>query len=241
MRVDIWSDYVCPFCYIGKRRFEMALNQFPHRDQVQVVYRSFQLDPNTPRDVEGDMHQVLADKYGMSREKAKAMNEQVAEQARGVGLDYHFDTMLPTNTRDAHRLTHYAKQHGKMSEMTERLLHAYFTESLHIGDHPTLAKLAAEVGLNADEATAMLSGDEYAVNARQDQEEAARLGVSGVPFFVFNNKYAVSGAQSSESFAQVLNQVWEEEQAAPVLKMVQDATDSASDDGCSDGSCSVPK
>ncbi|TGV07152.1 DsbA family oxidoreductase, partial [Mesorhizobium sp. M00.F.Ca.ET.186.01.1.1] len=142
MKVEVWSDFACPFCYIGKRQLEGALSQFPNKDQVEVVYRSFQLDPTMARDTNMDMHQVLASKYGMSLEQAKGMNDRVAQQAKGVGLDYYFDTMIPTNTFDAHRLAHYAATHGKMTEMKERLLKAYFTESLHLGDHEVLAQLA---------------------------------------------------------------------------------------------------
>ncbi|KIL42694.1 DsbA family oxidoreductase [Jeotgalibacillus soli] len=211
MKVEIWSDYVCPFCYIGKRRFEEALSQFSHRDEVEVVYKSFQLDPNAKRDPDQDVHDVLAGKYGMSREKAKTMNEQVAQQAKEVGLDYYFDRMIHTNTYDAHRLAHYAAEQGKMKELTERLLKAYFTDSLHIGDHETLARLASEVGLDQEKALAVLGSDNYKEHVQNDVQEAGRIGISGVPFFVFQQKYAVSGAQPSEAFLQVLNKVWDEE------------------------------
>ncbi|UUZ91830.1 DsbA family oxidoreductase [Paenibacillus sp. P25] len=200
MKVEIWSDYVCPFCYIGKRRFEAALEEFPHKTQVEVVYRSFELDPSAKRDLGHDVHDMLASKYGMSREQAKAMNDNVTEQARTVGLAYHFDTAIPTNTFDAHRLTHFAAKHGKMHEVAERSLRAYFTESKHIGDHEALAALAAEAGLDRDEALRMLAGGEFAQEVRHDEEEAARLGVRGVPFFVIDRKYAVSGARACRSF-----------------------------------------
>ncbi|MFS0556119.1 DsbA family protein [Brevibacillus sp. 179-C9.3 HS] len=241
MKIEVWSDFACPFCYIGKRRLEGALSQFPHKDQVEVVYRSFQLDPHMERDTDLDSHSVLANKYGIPREQAKRMSDQVAQQAKGVGLDYHFDTMVMTNTFDAHRLTHYAHAHGKMKEMKERLLKAYFTESLHLGDHEVLAQLASEVGLDKEETLAMLAGDEYSEQVQADKQKGNDLGVTGVPFFVINDKYAVSGAQPGEVFLGALNQVWEEESSAPALKFVQndEKKDEQSGDNCADGSCKI--
>ncbi|TMV48912.1 DsbA family oxidoreductase [Paenibacillus mesophilus] len=236
MKVEIWSDFVCPFCYIGKRRFESALEQFPHRNEVEIVYRSFELDPNSKRDLPGDIHDMLASKYGMSREKAMAMNFNVGEQAQSVGLTYHFDMMKPTNTFDAHRLAHFAGRYGKSAEMTERLLQAYFTEGKHIGDHETLTALAAELGLDRDEVAAMLSGEEGKTEVRSDEQEASALGVRGVPFFVFNRKYAISGAQPTELFADTLNKVWSE--AHPLVFV--NGADGESADVCEDGVCGVP-
>ncbi|TKI57217.1 DsbA family oxidoreductase [Brevibacillus antibioticus] len=241
MKIEIWSDFACPFCYIGKRRLEGALSQFPHKDQVEVVYRSFQLDPQMERDTDMDMHEVLAAKYSIPLEQAKGMNDQVTQMAKGVGLDYHFDTMIPTNTFDAHRLTHFAHAHGKMKELKERLLKAYFTESLHLGDHEVLAQLASEVGLDKEATLTMLAGNEYREQVQEDKQRGNDLGVTGVPFFVINNKYAVSGAQPGEVFLGALNQVWEEESAAPALKFVQndEKKDEQSGDNCTDGSCKI--
>ena len=240
MKIDIWSDYACPFCYIGKRRLENALSQFPHRDQVEVVFRSFQLDPSAKVHGNPDIHDMLAAKYGMTRDKAKAMNEQLAEQARGVGLDFQFDSIVPTNTFDSHRLTHYATKQGKGAEMTERLLRAYFTDSLNLGDRSVLAQLAVEIGLNEQETLHMLETEDYADQVNGDIEEGQRLGVTGVPFFVINNKYAISGAQPGPVFMEVLDTVWAEEQKAPGLQLVgTDSSKASSDDGCSDGSCGI--
>ncbi len=240
MKVEIWSDYVCPFCYIGKRKLEAALGKFAHAQEVKLSYRSFQLDPNAPRDTKMNVHEMLAAKYGMSVEQAKAMNAQVVNQAKEVGLDYHLDTIILTNTYDAHRLAYFANETGKMGEMAERLLRAYFVDSLHLGDHETLAKLAEEVGLDKAAVQEMLAGDEYSAQISKDKTEGARLGISGVPFFVFNDKYAVSGAQPSEVFAQVLQKVWEEEQSTPVLQVVDTTGNgSAQNDGCADGSCKI--
>jgi predicted DsbA family dithiol-disulfide isomerase len=210
MIVEIWSDYVCPFCYIGKRRFEAAVQQFEHKDKIQVRYRSFELDPYAERNSGTDMHGLLAAKYGMSREQAKAMNGNVAKQAEAVGLKYDFDHMIPTNSFDAHRLTHFAAKHGKMSEMTERLFKAYFTDCKHIGDYETLVALAAEVGLDSQETSEMLASGEYTNEVRADEQEGQRLGIHGVPYFVINRQYAVSGAQSSEVFLEALQKAWNE-------------------------------
>jgi predicted DsbA family dithiol-disulfide isomerase len=210
MKVEIWSDVMCPFCYIGKRRFEAALQQFPNKDDIEVVYRSFELDPNAKRDVNQDVHDMLASKYGMSREEAKAKNDEVAGQAKDLGLTYNFDNMILTNTFDSHRLMHFAASYGKMQEMTERLFKAYFTDSKHIGDHETLAALAAEVGLDKNEAAKMLAGDEYTKEVRADETEAGQLGIRGVPFFVINRKYAISGAQPVEVFLEALQKAWDE-------------------------------
>ncbi|KAI7260610.1 hypothetical protein KC345_g10027 [Hortaea werneckii] len=240
MRIDIWSDYACPFCYIGKRRLEHALSQFQGRDKVEVVFRSFQLDPNARTDETRDIHEILAGKYGMTRDKAKAMNAQLAEQAQGVGLEFNFDTIRSTNTFDAHRLSHYAAAKGKAPQMTERLLRAYFTDSLNLGDRKVLAELAAEVGLDQAEAAAVLDTDAYRDQVNADLEEGQRLNITGVPFFVFNNKYAVSGAQPGPVFTEVLDTVWAEEQNTPVLQVVGKPQSKAADaDGCDDGSCSI--
>lgn len=238
MQVEIWSDFVCPFCYIGKRRFEAAVSQFEGQEEIEVIYRSFELDPRAKRDNNTDIHNLLASKYGMSREEAKAMNENVGNQAKEIGLTYHFDTMIPTNTFDAHRLMHFAKQQEKLSDMTERLLKAYFTDSENISDHNTLAKLAAEVGLDQQESLAMLASDEYTQAVHADVEEGQKLGIQGVPFFVINRKYAVSGAQPTEVFLSALEKAWSEEKPLTILSdSPKGSTDASS---CDDTTCNVP-
>jgi predicted DsbA family dithiol-disulfide isomerase len=212
VKVEIWSDFVCPFCYIGKRRFEAALERFAHKDGVEVVFRSFELDPHAPKDADHDVHDMLAMKYGMSRQQEKAMNDNVAGQAKEVGLTYRFDSMILTNTFDAHRLARFAARHGKTEEMVERLFRAYFTDSEHIGDHETLAALAAMVGLDPSETAQMLADGDYAEEVRADEEEAGRLGIRGVPFYVIDRKYAISGAQPSDMFLKALQQAWSESQ-----------------------------
>jgi predicted DsbA family dithiol-disulfide isomerase len=232
MKVEIWSDVVCPFCYIGKQRFENALQQFPNPEKVEVIYKSFELDPYSKKDQHSDLHGALAQKFGMSYEKAKEMNANMTRQAKEVGLTYNLDTAIPTNTFDAHRLMHFAKSKGKMKEVAERLFEAYFTHYEHIGDRGTLAKIAEETGLNRDEAAKMLESDDFTKEVRLDEQEAQQLGVQGVPFFVINRKYAVSGAQPVEVFINALNKAWSEEQPLTVLNDDSNGT-------CTDGSCSI--
>ncbi|HLS09070.1 DsbA family oxidoreductase [Lentibacillus sp.] len=235
MKIDVWSDFVCPFCYIGKRRLEGALEQFAHRNNVEISYKSYELDPNAEENPDQNIHEYLANQKGMSFEQAKSMNESLGEQAAEVGLTYNFDTMQHTNTFDAHRVAKYAAVKGKGKEMTERLLKAYFTDSELISDHKTLVKLSGEVGLDKDDVTALLKADDYAGDVRADEKEAEQLGVQGVPFFVFNDKYAVSGAQPQEAFSEVLEKVWEEENEKPVLQSLnpkKSKTTYCTDEGC---------
>lgn len=238
MKIEVWSDYVCPFCYIGKRRLEEALEQFPHRNEVEVEFKSFELDPNSPVNINKSIHEALADKYGMSLEQAKRANEGVGQQASSVGLTFNFDDMKPTNTFDAHRLAKYAKTVGKEKEVTEKLLYSYFTESKHLGALDTLADIAAEVGLNRQEVIKVLEDKTaFANDVRIDESIAQQYGISGVPYFVINNKYAISGAQPRETFKGALQKVWEEENPTPVLQ------DLSTDEGafCTDESCEIPE
>ncbi len=217
MKVEVWSDFACPFCYIGKRRFEAGLQQFAHKDEIEVVYRSFELDPNALRDGNPDTYDMLAAKYGMSREQAAANTSQVAQQAKSVGLDFHFDRTIQTNTFDAHRLAHYGASKGKGAEITERLLRAHFTDTLHLGRQETLADLAAEVGLDREEAVRILKDGAFENEVRADEQEAMQIGVRGVPFYVIDRKYAVSGAQPSEVFTQALQKAWDEAHPITVI------------------------
>ncbi len=210
MKVEVWSDFACPFCYIGKQQLEAALDQFAHKDDVKIVYRSFELDQHAPRDVDHDVHDMLVAKYGMSRGQAIAMNEKLGNQAKEVGLSFQFDALILTNTFDAHRLAQYAAKQGKANPMAQELYRAYFTDSLHLGDHETLAELAVKVGLDREEALKVLAGTDYSAEVRADEEEASRLGVRGVPYVVIDRKYAVSGAQPSDKFLNALQTAWNE-------------------------------
>jgi predicted DsbA family dithiol-disulfide isomerase len=216
LSVEVFSDVVCPWCYIGKRRFEAALARFAHAGEVEVTWRSFELDPDAPRDRQGPPAERLAEKYGVSLEEAQAMNARVSEAAAQDGLEYHLDRARGGNTFDAHRMIHLAAAHGLQDEAKERLMRAYFTEGEAIADPETLVRLIAEVGVDAAQARAALAGDAYADAVRADEELAGRMGVSGVPFFVLGRRYGVSGAQPPEALLQALEQAWEELAADPV-------------------------
>ncbi|MUV38432.1 Protein disulfide-isomerase [Lentibacillus sp. JNUCC-1] len=211
MKVEVWSDFVCPFCYMGKRNLETALEQAPELDDVTIEYKSYQLDPNSEIAPGKSMHEALAEKFNTTIDEARQMNAQIAAQAKEVGLNYDMDGMQPANTLDAHRLAKYAEKHGKGPEMAERLLSAYFTEAELISDHNTLARLAAEVGLDPEEVLTMLKSDKFTSKVHADQLTAREIGVQGVPFFVFNEKYALSGVQPADVFQEVINTVMEEE------------------------------
>ena len=236
MNVEIWSDVVCPWCYIGKRRFERAIASFGHPGEVTVTYRSFELDPGAPAQRTGTQAEHLARKYGMTIAQAEQASQQMTQRAAAEGLEFRFDLIRGGNTFDAHRLLHLAKDHGLQPEMKERLLRATFTEGLPIADQPTLVRLATEAGLPAAPVQAVLDGDAYADAVRADEQQAARYGINGIPFFVADGKYAVSGAQPPEVLVQLLRRAYDEtSQLTPVTV----ATDSNSDASCDDGSCAV--
>jgi predicted DsbA family dithiol-disulfide isomerase len=232
VQVEIWSDVVCPWCAIGKRRFETALAGFEHRDEVDVRYRSFELDPTTPRTVEGNATQRLADKYGVPLAQAEAMQQRVIDQAATEGLDFRFDIAHPGNTVDAHRLLHLAADRGLQAELKERLLLAYFTEGERIGEVDTLVRLAGTAGLDEAEARSVLESDKYLAEVREDQATASALGISGVPFFVLDRKFGVSGAQPAEVLLDALRQAYT---AAHPLAMVA----TGPGETCTDDSCAV--
>ena len=210
MRVDIWSDVVCPWCYVGKRRFEAALAAFPHRDIVEVRWRSFELDPRAPRRRDGDRIEHLAAKYRIPRDQAEAMDRQITEAGRSVGLDFHLDRTQGGNSFDAHRLLHLATEQGLADEVKERLLRGYFSEGEPIGDPAVLARLAIEAGLSAAEVDDVLAGDRYAESVRADEAAARALGATAVPFFVIDETYGIAGAQPPEIFTNVLERAWSE-------------------------------
>ncbi|MBO9129260.1 DsbA family oxidoreductase [Bacillus sp. 165] len=236
MKIEVWSDFVCPFCYIGKRRLEEVLDTFPHKDEVEIVYKSFELDPNASRDTNLSIQEILAHKYRTSVNEAKRMTEGVAQQAAAAGLQFNFDTMIPTNTLDAHRIAKFAETKGKDAKVTESLLKAHFTDSKHIGDHETLTELAVEAGLDRQEVQSILQGNDYTEDVRADESKAREIGVQGVPFFVLNNKYAISGAQSKDVFMGALQKVWEEEHAEVSLQSLSSAEGSV----CTDDGCEIP-
>jgi predicted DsbA family dithiol-disulfide isomerase len=232
MRVEIWSDVVCPWCYIGKRRFERALAQFEHAGDVEVVWRSFELDPNAPP-VQTEPHaERIARKYGVSLAQVEAMNARLIGEARKDGLDFHLAESKGGNTFDAHRLIHLSAAHGRGGEMKERLMRAFFTEGVAIGERAELVRLAVDVGLEEAEVKAMLSSDALAAEVRDDEARAREFGISGVPFFAIDEKYGISGAQPAELLVEALQQAYGESTLSPVP--------GAPDTGqCDDGSCVV--
>ncbi len=206
MKIEIWSDYVCPYCYMGKKRFEDALNQFEGKDSIEVVFRSFELDPQAKVDENQSVYSLLEKKYSLSRERVTQTLEDITRQAKQIGLNYNMDITIQTNTFDAHRLTHYAKTLGLAEALTERLFKAHFTNGLHIGDPKTLILLAEEVGIPKKDALKVIEEDQFAENVRLDEQDAHKLGVRGVPFFLIDGKHIISGAQSSEVFLTALKQ-----------------------------------
>ena len=205
IKVDIWSDVQCPWCYIGKRKFEAGVAQ--SGVPVEVEYHSFELAPDTPVDFEGTPVDYLQAKYATSREQAQSMVDRVVGIAAQVGLAYDYDHIHQTNTVLAHELLHFAKAHGRQAELKERLLAAYFVEGRHVGKPDELADLAADVGLDHDDAAAALADHRYLPDVKADMAQAMAYGITGVPFYVVDGRYGVSGAQDAATFAQVLTRV----------------------------------
>jgi len=208
MKIEIWSDIVCPFCYIGKRRFENALANFDQKDQIEVIYRSFQLNPDIKTDTDKSVIQYLSESKSVSLEKAREMTEYVTQQATIEGLDYQMDRAVVANTFRSHRLLQLALAQGLQLETKERLLKAYFIEGENIDDIPTLIKLSNEIGLTNVAET--LRSDNYSDEVKRDLLESKQIGIQGVPFFVFNRKYGISGAQESKVFAEAIEQSFKE-------------------------------
>ena len=218
IKIDIWSDIACPWCYIGKRKFEAGAAAFAEKTgasapDVTIEYHSYELSPDTPVDFDGSEIDFLATHKGMAADQVRGMLDHVTGVAEASGLDYNFDTLQHTNTVKAHQLLHYAKARGLQVEAKERLLRAYFTEGRHVGRIDDLADLAAEIGLDRTDVVRSLSDDEYLEDVRADQALGIEYGIQGVPFFVIDGKYGVSGAQEAATFAQVLDQVWTERSA----------------------------
>ncbi|WP_052326687.1 DsbA family oxidoreductase [Deinococcus peraridilitoris] len=235
LKVDVWSDIACPWCYIGKRRLEAALAQFAHRDRVEVVWHSFELDTSAPVSTPQSAREHLAVKYGTTSEKAQEMQERMTGVAAEEGLDFRFDNLKITNTFQAHQVVHLAAQRGLQGAMKERFFRAYLTEGEQLGDTATLVRLAGEVGLEEDEVRTALEQQTHADAVRADEAKAYAYGISGVPFFVLGEKYGVSGAQSADVLLGALQQVWQEQQPLQLL-----ATPAEDADGCEDGSCALP-
>lgn len=210
MQIEIWSDVICPWCYIGKRRLEMALANFAHRESVGVVWRSYELDTGAPRQYPGTLDELLARKYGFSPQQAAEMRARITALAADIGLDYRLADVRPGNTFDAHRMLHFAAARQLGDRATERIMRAYFCEGLAVGDRTALARLAPEFGIAENDALSMLAGDAYTGEVRADEARAKTFGISGVPFFVINGKSGIAGAQPVEVIAGALQQAWDD-------------------------------
>jgi len=213
MQVEIWSDVVCPWCYLGKRRLEQALESFEHADEVEIVYRSFELDPAVPAGLTTPTVDVLATKYNMSAEQASQAQRQMEQRAAGDGLIFRLDRLRSGNTKDAHRLLQLAKARGRQGELMEQLYRAYFTEQESVFDHQALTRLAVAAGLDRDEVSRVLAGQDYSEHVDTDERMAEALGATGVPLFVIDRRYGISGAQPAETILSVLRRAWAEERA----------------------------
>lgn len=235
MKVEIWSDVACPWCYIGKRHFESALAQFPQHEQVEIVWRSYQLDPSAPQDSTQTTTEALAKKFGGS-EKVKMMHERVTQVAAEAGLEYHLDNAIYDNTFDAHRLIHFAAHKNLQGEAKERLLKAHFTEGAAVANIDELVRLGSEIGLDADEVRAALESDAYADDVKADFQRGRMFGVQGVPFFAIDEKYGISGAQPTEVFTEVLEKAWSE--SHPLISFSGSAQDAGV---CEGDNCAIPQ
>jgi predicted DsbA family dithiol-disulfide isomerase len=208
MRVDIWSDVICPWCYVGKARFEKALSSFAHRDEVEVVYHSFELDPSYPKDSRETTFAMLGRKYGMSEADARAAESRVAGLAEAEGLGFRPERPVG-NTFDIHRVLHLGLAKGVQAQLLNGVNEAYFGQGRQVFDRDVITEIASETGLDATAAGDVIDGDAYAEDVRRDELQARQLGVSGVPFFVFDMALGVSGAQPTETFDSALQQAWE--------------------------------
>lgn len=224
MKIEIWSDFVCPFCYIGKKQLEKAIQDTGYAGQVELVYKSYQLDPTTPVDANISTYESLAKKYGMSFEKAKEMTLGVAARAKEMGLNFNFDNLMEENTLKAHRLVKWAEQRGDASKLVEVLLHGYFIEAKRISQDDVLSAIAEQVGFKREDVMKVLASEEFTTEVEADIQEGLQLGVQGVPFFVLNRKYGISGAQPQDVFEKTLRKVAEEEGLQPGLKMEGSST-----------------
>ncbi len=233
MKIELWSDFGCPFCYIGKTRFENALNKFEHKDEVEVIYKAYQLNPNAPKVMTEGVAESFAKGHRVSVEQAKQKFDMFVNAAKAVGLTYDYVNIKLTNTFDAHRLAKWANQFGLEHALTSRLMKAYFTDALNLANHTTLLDLAKEVGLDVKKAEKMLSSNQYTDQVNAEILEGRQVGVQGVPFFVLNRKYAVSGAQQEDYFLAAFNQLWLETNPLDTFE--------GADNGhvCNDEGCSI--
>jgi len=233
LKIQIWSDIMCPFCYIGKRRIEEALSLFEHKDAVEIEWKSFELDVTFIASAEDSLVEHLAEKYRKDIDWAQTMLDNMTQNAKSAGLDFHFEKAVLANSHHAHRLLHLAKKHHLANELEELLFKAYLTEGKDLNNQNTLTELGIEVGLEAKAVAQVLHSDDYSKEVKQDIQEANTIGVKGVPFFVFDNKYAISGAQPATAFLQTLEKVWKEGQFDSKVTLLNTSTNNSCDiNGC---------
>lgn len=233
LKIQIWSDIMCPFCYIGKRKIEGALAQFENKDSVVIEWKSFELDPGFTATPNESIVTHLAEKYGRDTDWAQSMIDNMTENAKNSGLAFHFEKAILANSLNAHRLLHLAKKHNLSNELKELLFRAYLTEGKNVNDLNTLQEIGQNAGLSIDEIKQLINSDIYTEEVRKDQQEAQALRITGVPFFVFDNKYAVSGAQATDVFLKTLEKTWEEGNFTPSIQIQNPTeTNSCGIDGC---------
>ncbi len=233
-RIDVWSDIACPWCYVGKRRLERALADFPHREEVDVVWHAFELDRNAPkiRDTSVSYAARLASKYGCSNSEAQGMIDRMTNTAKADGLEFNFEKIRSGNTFDAHRVIHLAKEHGVQGAVKERLLRAYMSEGEALGDHEVLARLGGEAGLDPALVREVLASDRFTEDVRADEREAEEVGVRGVPFFVLGERYAVSGAQPAELLLRAITEAWNQERRSTATHVAESEGAMCGPEGC---------
>jgi len=233
LKIQIWSDVMCPFCYIGKRKIEEAISQFENKDSVVIEWKSFELDPSFVATPNQNIAEHLADKYGRDIDWAKSMLENMTVNAKNNGLDFHFEKSILANSLNAHRLIHLAKKHNLSNELKEQLFKAYLTDGKDVNNWNTLEEIGVKVGLPIDEIIELITTNNYTKEVREDQQEAQALGVTGVPFFVFDNKYAVSGAQTTDVFLKTLEKTWAEGNFSNTIQLQNSKeANSCGIDGC---------
>jgi predicted DsbA family dithiol-disulfide isomerase len=233
LKVQIWSDIMCPFCYIGKRRMEEALTLFEHKEAVEIEWKSFQLDASFIPSPEDNVIEHLAEKYRKDKDWAQNMVDNMTQNAKTAGLDFHFEKAVLANSHNAHRLLHLAKKHNLANELEELLFKAYLTDGKDLNNLNNLSELGIAVGLEAEAVAQVLHSDIYSKEVKQDIQEANTIGVQGVPFFVFDNKYAISGAQPATAFLQTLEKVWQEGQFDTKVTLINTSTENSCDiNGC---------
>lgn len=231
MKIEIWSDITCPYCYIGKHHLQTALSQLAYSDNIELHYRTFLLDPNAPKQPKETIYQQLSRKYGMSIDDAKASTQRIADQGKQIGLTFNFATLQPVNTIDAHRLIRFAERVNLASEMKEALFEAFFRDSLNIADHSVLLDLAQNVGLDTQAVEIMLNSNQYLAEIEADQTSTKERDIRSVPFFIFDDKYAISGAQPITVFKELLNKLQQEEKI--------EANTTNSGPGCTGNKCEL--